>query len=103
VFSTYLEALSSNFMFLNARVVKGLLCNMYLPRVMNESFSGDLLDPGSLFKKKAPSQKVILRQPLFLEHTSSTQKLTKKILLKEDSPNMWNQHIRDNNKQKRRP
>jgi hypothetical protein len=30
---------------------------MYLPRVMNESFSGDLLDPGSLFKKKSTQPK----------------------------------------------
>ena len=40
VFFAHLEALSSNYRFLSARVVKGLLCNMYLPRVMNGSVAG---------------------------------------------------------------
>jgi hypothetical protein len=36
VYSASLEALSSNSRFLSARVVKGHLCNLYPPRVMNE-------------------------------------------------------------------
>jgi hypothetical protein len=41
VFSAYLDGPSSNYRFLSARVVKGLLCNLYLPRdLMNESLPG---------------------------------------------------------------
>jgi hypothetical protein len=35
VFSAFLEALSSNFKFPSARDVKGIFCNMYVPRVMD--------------------------------------------------------------------
>lgn len=51
VFSANLGVPSLNFRFLSVRVVKGLLCNMYLPRVMNEMFSGSSR-PWVLFKKK---------------------------------------------------
>jgi hypothetical protein len=51
VFSAFLGALTSNSRFISARVLKGPLCNLYPPCVMNEWFSGVFYTPPPLFKK----------------------------------------------------